>query len=106
MNKYNKFFEMSNISTQKTGLDYIVWLSPKSGREKHYARIKIKVNDRFLSITISDNPEIKSNVKLDSKKLNKIYAWIKLNQETLLKYWNSEGNMGIDEVLKELKKVK
>ena len=34
--------EMSNISKQKTGLDYIVWLFSNTGKEKHGARIKLK----------------------------------------------------------------
>ena len=39
--------EMSNISRQKTGLDYIVWLFPKTGKEKHGARIKIKIDNEY-----------------------------------------------------------
>ena len=35
--------EMSNISKQKTGLDYIVWLFPKTGKEKHGARTESKI---------------------------------------------------------------
>ena len=51
--------EMSNISKKKTGLDYIVWLFPNTGKEKHGARIKIKVNNDYVPITISDEPEVK-----------------------------------------------
>ena len=77
--------EMSNISKQKTGLDYIVWLFPNTGKEKHGERIKIKVNNDYVPITISDEPEVKSFVKIDSKKLNKIKNWIILNKEILVK---------------------
>jgi len=103
--RYQKFFEMANISIKKTGLDYIVWISPQSGKEKHNARIKIQIDNDFVPITISDNPELKSKTKIDSKKLNKVYKWIILNKETLLKYWNGKGKIGIDEILDELKKI-
>jgi len=97
--------EMSNISKQKTGLDYIVWLFPNTGKEKHGARIKIKVDNEYVPITISDEPEVKSFVKIDSKKLNKIKNWIILNKEILLKYWNGKGEVAIDEILDKLKEV-
>lgn len=106
LERYEKFFEMANISTKKTGLDFIIWLSPQSGKEKHAARIKIQIDNEFVPITISDNPIIKSNIKIDAKKLNKVYNWIKLNKTILLKYWNGKGKIGIDEILDELQKVK
>ena len=50
--RYQSLFEMANISTKKTGLDFIVWISPQSGREKHSARIKVQINNDFIPITI------------------------------------------------------
>ena len=97
--------EMANISKQKTGLDYIVWLFPKTGKEKHGARIKIRVNNNFIPITISDDPEVKSFARLDAKKINKIKEWIVLNKEVLLEYWNGQGDIAIDEILEKLKEV-
>lgn len=107
--KKENLYEMSNLSVKKTGLDYIVWIAPQSGKEKHSARIKIKVDNSFISITIDDNPEVikkNKNISIDSKKLNKIFSWVRLNKESLLKYWNGKGNVGIDEILPELKKIK
>lgn len=101
----SKFFEMANISTKKTGLDYIVWISPQSGKEKHSARIKVKIDNNFVPITISDNPEVKSSVKIDAKKLNRIKKWIIKNKKVLLKYWNGKGEITIDEILGSLKKI-
>jgi len=106
MERYQSLYEMSNISTKKTGLDYIVWIAPQSGKEKHSARIKIKIDNKFISITISDEPELKSNIKIEAKKLNKIFDWIKLNKDTLMKYWNGKGEITIDEIIDNLKKVK
>jgi F420-dependent methylenetetrahydromethanopterin dehydrogenase len=106
MKKHERLFEMSNLSTKKTGLDYIIWITPQSGKEKHEARIKIKIDNKFVSITIGDTPELKSKVNIESKKLNKIFDWIKLNKNILLKYWNGKGNITIDEILDDLKKVK
>ena len=104
--KKELLFEMANISSSKTGLPVMIWISYNTGKEKHYARIKIKVANDWIPITISDNPEVKTDkVKIKSATLNKIISWIVLNKDVLLKYWNAKGKLGIDYVLDNIKKV-
>ncbi len=89
-------FEMANISSNKTGLPVIVWVSEKRGN--HGARIKVsnRYNNKFrientFSITISDNPEISGDIdEIKNKDIDLIKEWILLNKEMLLKYWNKE----------------
>jgi hypothetical protein len=101
-----KFEEMANLSKQKTGLDYIIWVFPQTGKEKHWARIKVQIDNNRIPISISDNPKIlSSNVEINAKSLNKIKVWIVLNKEVLLNYWNAKGKISIDEILDKLKKV-
>ena len=100
-----KFYEMANISRQKTGLDCIIWIMYKTNKEKHVPRIKIKINNDFVPISISDEPELKVQIKIDSKLLNKIKKFILINKDILLKYWNGMGDTGIDEILNKIKKV-
>jgi hypothetical protein len=95
-------FEMSNLSKEDTGLDKTIWVSVKN----HSSGPRIKVNyDNSLkfdnnynfSVSISDDPKVISgnteeNVikKIGKSTLEDIFDWILLNQEILLKYWNSE----------------
>jgi hypothetical protein len=92
MKRYKQeLFEMSNFFPNTTGLDYTIWVSTKSGKEKHWARIKISNTDGEASISISDNPEIKDKkgkIKINSTSFNKIKKFIKMNQQVLLDHWN------------------
>jgi len=111
LRRYNsnkkELFEMANISKEKTGLPVMVWISYQTGKEKHSARIKIRLNDEWIPITISDKPEVKSKeIKGKSKVINSVIDWIVLNKNVLLKYWNAKGKLGIDFVLDNIMKGK
>lgn len=85
------FLEMSNLFPDKTGLNYTIWIAIKSGREKHGPRIKIIANDFEISMSISDDPEIKrkkGKMNIDSKSLQKIKKFITQNKNVLLDHWN------------------
>lgn len=103
-------FEMANFGTKTTGLPMIVYVSEK--KASHAARIKVSrtYNHRVLigdtfSISISDNPKIVAGDegKITSSDLKKVFDWIILNKETLLKYWNNE--LLTDELIELIKKV-
>ena len=102
-----KLEEMANLTKEDTGLDYIVWIYPKTNKEGHWARIKVQVDkNNRIPMSISDNPEWKvDEVSVPSKKGNKIKKWIILNKDILLQYWNSEGEMSLKVVFSKLKKV-
>lgn len=102
-------FEMSNLIKSDTGLNYKIWIQVKTGKEKHWARIKVEVNSELIPISISDNPEIMIKAKqdiIDSKNLNQIKKWIIINKDLLLEYWNSKGDLGLKEFFKRMKKIK
>lgn len=87
----DEFQEMSNIFPRTSGLPFIVWLSHKSGREGHWARVKVVIDNNNYSVTISDNPEwINKPKNVSEKKLNEVIEWIKLNKQTLLDHWNQK----------------
>jgi hypothetical protein len=103
-------FEMANFGQKTTGLPMIVWVSEK--RASHAARIKVSrsYNPRVLigdtfSVSISDNPKIVAGDegKISTADLKKVFDWIFLNKETLLKYWNNE--LLTDELIEQIKKV-
>jgi len=89
----DKLYEMSNLFPYATGLNYVVWISAKSNKERHWARIKIADNDGEASISIDDNPEVKSkkgNIKISGKNLKDIKQFIALNKDVLLDHWNGK----------------
>jgi hypothetical protein len=93
-------FEMANIEQELTGLEVLVFASPKMG--SHGPRIKfqngyetrVTSKSNLIPMSISSRPEVLVDVKLkiSKKDLNKIKQWIILNKEVLLKYWNQEVN--------------
>jgi hypothetical protein len=58
-------FEMSNLRQEDTGLSRIIWVSVKSGRERHGPRIKVQAKkvtkvqtNNWVSVTIDENPRV------------------------------------------------
>lgn len=57
-------FEMANVSKDDTGLPYDLWIdSAGDSRRKHGPRVKVQVNNTFIPLIISDNPDIPKSVK-------------------------------------------
>jgi hypothetical protein len=95
-------FEMSNLQKEDTGLSKTIWVSVKL----HSSGPRIKVNfDNSLrfddsnnfSVTIDNNPRVVAGGteeliirKIGAEELSDVYDWVKLNQPTLLAYWNGE----------------
>lgn len=103
--KYQQFFEMANLTKEDTGLPYIIWISPSSGKEKHWARIKVSYKNELIPVSISDDPKIMIKGKNISK-FDLIKKFIIMNKDILLDYWNSKGEMSLRLVFSKLKKVK
>jgi hypothetical protein len=94
-----RFEEMANVRGDKTGLSMVIWIFPKTGREKHGARIKVqnsygvKVSDDWFSVTIDKlNPIViagkPSNIKQSD--LQKVFDFIKANYQPLIDLWNDK----------------
>lgn len=84
-------YEMANLQPSETGLSYSVWVDSegKDRLPKHnIPRIKILVNNEFIPISISDDPEILVDKKV--KNFREVRNWIIKNKEALLKHWNRE----------------
>ena len=90
-------FEMSNLLPCRTGLKYQVWYSAKSFGYQPRLKVDISVG---TSIYIQiENHEVKGEIdKITSKELRRIFDWIDLNREALLKYWNEAHAGKIDTV--------
>jgi len=85
--------EMSNLFPDSTGINYTLWISSKSGREKHQARIKLSNSDGEVVISIWGIPQIKAKsgkIRISGQELKNIKNFIELNKDTLLAHWNGE----------------
>jgi len=105
----DELLEMSNLSPDVTGLDNIVvWLGPNP--HSHGKRIKVsnvpnKGSRDCFTITIPDMEVIGDVNKsfIDSKKLDQIKEFIKINLQVICQY--SEGDILTDKMILKLKKV-
>lgn len=88
--KENVLMGMANFWPKDTGLPFEIWITPKSGREGHWARIKVHYADNMVPVTIGDEPEWKSIKIKRPKEWNQIKKFIIKNKKLLLKYWNKE----------------
>jgi hypothetical protein len=99
-------YEMANLVTRSTGLKGIMWVFTKTGKEKHWARVKYTPEKgKEVIITISNNPEVISKVRVSSALLNDAIEWVRKNEQVLMQYWQSEGRMDLQELLNGIQKV-
>lgn len=106
MSKFEDYLtEMSNLTPDDTGLDNIVWILPKTNKEKHGPRIKVKIDNELIPISISKTPRVMVKTKTRIPGFSIIQKWIVDNEQLLLDYWNSEGEMSMRIVLDRIKKV-
>ena len=110
-------FEMANLSKRFTGLEVIIWLqisNPQSTGKHNLPRIKFQNNtsdkgqlEEGIPMSISDTPEILlkadklNTVKLSSKQVNAVKAWVKEHKDLLISYWN--GELATDELVDKIK---
>ena len=104
-------WEMANLKKSRTGLPVIVYIS--GNKSSHGARIKFfdsysdTIGDNYdllVPLTVSKNPEIPIEHKLNIKKqdLEKVRQWVIKNYEVLMALYNDE----IDEIEAGLRQQK
>jgi hypothetical protein len=101
--------EMSSYEKRTTGIDNVVWLSPK-GHTRHAARIKVAIDpwDSFdprggktASIAVHDGSVTGDPVP--RRLYDQLLAFIELNRQTLLDYWDYKiSTTTLEERLKPL----
>lgn len=86
-------FEMANLSPKRTGLPFVVWISPR-GNARHDIRVKVssgpKANpDDFTTIALRPTARAIEGC-IQSGALRLLQAWIELNWDVLWGYWNGD----------------
>src|ERR1039457_554752 len=87
-------FEMANISPKRTGLPFVVWISPKAGAP-HDVRVKVSKGPKVHSselvpVTIRPDGHVDGSGNLSAHDLALLRKWVELNRDVLIKYWDGD----------------
>jgi hypothetical protein len=86
-------FEMANLSPKRTGLPFVVWISPKAGAS-HDVRVKVsrspKVHGSEL-VSVAIRPDVHViGGNMSAPDLALLRKWVELNRDVLIKYWDGD----------------
>lgn len=95
--------EMTNLYEQDTGVSGVIFISSRVYR--HGPRVKYWIrhgsDEHGFSVSIADDPRILAN-SLSTRDLNRsapqVLAWVKLNREELLRFWNEGQDWSVRDV--------
>ena len=86
-------FEMANLQAKRTGLPFVVWISPKGGAQ-HDVRIKVSPGPRALPsqmISVAIRPTVHVvHGKMSARDLALLTKWVNVNRDVLVKYWDGD----------------
>ncbi len=87
-------FEMANISPKRTGLPFVVWISPKAGAP-HDVRVKVskgpKVHsNELVSVAIRPHVRVIGDGEMNAHDLNLLTEWVALNRDVIIRYWDGD----------------
>jgi hypothetical protein len=87
-------FEMANLSPKRTGLPFVVWISPKAGAP-HDVRVKISKGPKvhpseLISVGLRPDVHLVGSGKMTAHDLDLLRKWIALNRDVIVKYWDGE----------------
>lgn len=88
-------FGMSNLQPEDTGLSRVVWIGSGEG-VRHDVRVKVSATrggrmSRRDAAVVGVRPEPQLiHGDLPRDELEQVIAWIRLNEDTIIRYWNDE----------------
>jgi hypothetical protein len=90
----NTLFEMANLSPKRTGLPFVVWISPKAAAT-HDVHVKVsrgpKVHpSELISVGIRPDVQVVGGGKLTAHELELLRKWVDLNRDVVIRYWDGE----------------
>jgi hypothetical protein len=101
------YYLMSNLSPKRTGLPFVVWVSPQ-GTAKHDVRVKVSPNAKAMPgefATVSVRPDV---VVLEGvvspQQLRLLRKWIELNRDVLVRFWGGEIEY-TEDMLEQLRSI-
>jgi hypothetical protein len=87
-------FEMANLPPKRTGLPFVVWISPQAGAP-HDVRVKVSKGPKvhaaeLISVAIRPDVHVVGGGKMAADDLALLKQWIELNRDVIVKYWDGE----------------
>jgi len=87
-------FEMANLPPKRTGLPFVVWISPKAGAP-HDVRVKVSKGPKvhpaeLISVAIRPNVHVVGSGKISAQDLALLEKWAEVNKDVLIKYWDGD----------------
>jgi hypothetical protein len=87
-------FEMANLSPKRTGLPFVVWISPKAGaprdvRAKISRGPKVKPSE-LISVAVRPEVHVIGGGNISPHDLALLKKWVELNPDVIVKYWDGE----------------
>lgn len=84
-------FEMANLSPKRTGLPFVVWISPRGGAS-HDVRVKVSIGPKvhpseLISVALRPDVHVVGG-HLNAADLELLPQWVALNEDVILRYWN------------------
>ena len=100
-------FEIANLNPKKTGLPFVVWISPR-GNAQHDVRVKISPGPRAIPsemVSVGIRPDVRVvEGSLSPSDLEGLRQWIDLNRDVLIRFW--DGDIAYtDEALEQLRSI-
>ena len=88
------FFEMANLSPKRTGLPFVVWISPKAGAP-HDVRVKVSKGPKvhpsdLISVAIRPDVHVVSGGNMAPHDLALLKKWIEANYDVIVRYWDGD----------------
>src|SRR6266567_9286800 len=87
-------FEMANLPPKRTGLPFVVWISPRAG-VPHDVRVKVSKGPKvrsseLVSVGIRPDVHVIAGGKMNGHDLALLKKWIELNRDVIVKYWDGD----------------
>jgi len=86
-------FEMANLVGKRTGLPFVVWISPR-GNARHDVRVKVSRSPRAVPsemVSVALRPNVHVVVgNLSGSDLALLQKWVDLNRDVLVRYWDGD----------------
>ena len=86
-------FEMANLSPKRTGLPFVVWISPKAGAS-HDVRVKVSSGPKvhaaeLVSVAITPDIHVVGG-KMSAQDLSLLKVWVEANYDVIVRYWDGD----------------
>ena|ERR1039458_8780479 len=87
-------FEMANISSKRTGLPFMVWISTKEGARQHDVRVKVSKGRKAHAsewVSVALRPDVRIvGGEMTGPHFALLKKWIELNRDVIIKYWDGD----------------